>query len=414
MSKNLNFIYNLDSLDFLKEDKSTYGLIIIDPPYNEKKSKGKYQDSWFGRSVHFPWMNEDHGLYIDFLYERIVLGKDRLSEDGYLFFFIGDEELHYCRIMLDKAFGEENYLGTVIWDSSFNQQTSKKIDRNHEYVLIYSKNKEKGLQLSTQSSGDNNFNKKLAEYTKSLLKEDFNKAQKKYNEFFKKVNKEAIVAKKTDKIVLSNIKYLHPKTYIPFSAGDAGDPRDGDKTILKHPITKKDCPLPRNGKGWAYSKEYIDRVSSSENIYTMDDGRVLVLEQHDKSKDIIGILFGKDENSVPNSARQYTDKTDKRVLKTTGHIYKGNKKEGISPETGFETVKPYELIKELILNYPKKDVKVLDFFAGSGTLAVAVDSANKSDGGSRTWTLVEKNKKTIKDVTLEKLDHFNIKDYVSK
>lgn len=411
MNKPINLVSNADSVVFLKNDKSIYDLIVIDPPYNEKKSKGKYQDHWVGKSVNFPWMSENHGKYIDFLYDRISLSRDRLSEQGYLLFFIGDEEVHYCRILLDHIFGEQNYLGTVIWDSSFNQQTSKKIDRNHEYVLIYSKDQNKSLQLSTQSLGENNLNQKLFSFSQTLNNESFDSAQIKYGEYFKKIVKESTKLKKTEKVVLSNLKYLNPKNLIPFSAGDAGDPRNGDKTILLHPVTNKPCPIPRNGKGWAYSPEYIARIAQSKNVHTLIDGRVLVLEQHPKSSDIVGIIFGQDETSVPNSARQYTSKTDKRVLKTTGHVYKGNKKEGIDHLSGFETVKPHDFIKELILNYPNKNAKLLDFFAGSGTLAVAVESANQADQGTRSWTLVEKNPETIEKVILKKLSHFGISNF---
>lgn len=84
-------------------------------------------------------------------------------------------------------------------------------------------------------------------------------------------------------------------------------------------------------------------------------------------------------------------------MPTTGYTFKGDKKQGIDPTTGFETVKPKEFLSELLLNYPKKDARVIDYFAGSGSTAVATHEANLKDNGSRSWTLIEINDETIKE-----------------
>ena len=389
----------LDILSALKLQGEVVDLVMIDPPYNENKSKGKYKDQWKGSGNDFSWAGESHGAYLDFLYPRISLGKELLSNEGIMMVFIGDAEYHYVRILMEQVFGLENYLGTVIWDSSSNQQKSKKIDRDHEYVIIFCKNKNsfEGLYSVQQDS----FDKKLFQYAQSLSGLSFDEAQRMYKEKYSEI-------KKQDKN--NPFKYISPNLDV-FYCGDAGDPRDGNKTVLAHPLTKKPCPLPRNGKGWAYSQEYLDRISNSKNVFTLIDGRILVLEPHHSIKDIAGIVFGKDENGVPNACRLYSDKTDKLVMKTTGYSYKGDKKEGVNPLTQFETIKPREFLTKLILNFPKKDAKILDFFAGSGTTAVAVNDANKLDKGTRNWILAEMNPTTVQDVLLPKLKHFEVNDF---
>lgn len=57
--------------------------------------------------------------------------------------------------------------------------------------------------------------------------------------------------------------------------------------------------------------------------------------------------------------------------------------------------KPVDLIKRIISLYPKKDITVLDFFAGSGTTGHAVISQNNEDKGKRSFILCTNNENNI-------------------
>jgi len=56
---------------------------------------------------------------------------------------------------------------------------------------------------------------------------------------------------------------------------------------------------------------------------------------------------------------------------------------------GFETVKPVELLRQLIFHTTDENDLVLDFFAGSGTTAHAVLAQNANDGGERRFIMVQ-------------------------
>jgi len=64
-------------------------------------------------------------------------------------------------------------------------------------------------------------------------------------------------------------------------------------------------------------------------------------------------------------------------------------------ETGvFDYTKPTSLIEKMISLIPKKELLILDFFAGSGTTGHAVIAANKKDKVSRRFILVQIDQKT--------------------
>ncbi|SYV91231.1 type III restriction-modification system: methylase, partial [Mesomycoplasma hyorhinis] len=75
----------------------------------------------------------------------------------------------------------------------------------------------------------------------------------------------------------------------------------------------------------------------------------------------------------------------------------------------FDYPKPVELVKYLIkMASSKKDIRILDFFAGSGTTAQAVLELNKEDGGRRSFVLVTNNENNIgQNVTYERLYRIN-------
>lgn len=61
----------------------------------------------------------------------------------------------------------------------------------------------------------------------------------------------------------------------------------------------------------------------------------------------------------------------------------------VMPDAEFPFPKPIELIQFILSCFERKDLVVLDSFAGSGSTAHAVLVANKLDGGSRKFILVE-------------------------
>ncbi len=120
-------------------------LIYIDPPYatgsnfesktfigenNSFESKKAYSDIWEGG------IDE----YIDFLYDRLVLMKNLLSENGSIYVHLDWHVSHYIKVILDEIFGKENFKNEIIWAyPAASAKTRRFFIRSFDSILFYTK-----------------------------------------------------------------------------------------------------------------------------------------------------------------------------------------------------------------------------------------------------------------------------------
>ena len=73
---------------------------------------------------------------------RLEIAREFLSEDGVIFVQCDDNEQAYLKVLMDEIFGRENFVACGIWNSiSSVLKQSKFIRKEHEFILIYAKNK---------------------------------------------------------------------------------------------------------------------------------------------------------------------------------------------------------------------------------------------------------------------------------
>ncbi|MBN2309051.1 MAG: site-specific DNA-methyltransferase [Candidatus Hydrogenedentes bacterium] len=140
----------------MREDIEAQGglkLIYIDPPFDvgadfsmdieiggdtfTKKpnilEEIAYRDTW-GKGA---------DSFLAMIYERLVLMRDLLAEDGLLFLHIGWNVSHHVRLVLDEVFGPSNFINQIIWRRQTAHsdigQGSRHLGRIHDVVLLYSK-----------------------------------------------------------------------------------------------------------------------------------------------------------------------------------------------------------------------------------------------------------------------------------
>ena len=128
-------------------------LIYIDPPYD---SKADYRTKIVLQGANItqkPTVIEQFGYadlwkdgsvgYLRYLYPRLVLMRELLSNKGCIYVHIDWHIGHYVKVLLDDVFGKENFINEIVWDKGFRGTESKRIyQHSHDTVFLYAKGKD--------------------------------------------------------------------------------------------------------------------------------------------------------------------------------------------------------------------------------------------------------------------------------
>lgn len=152
----------------LKEYRGKIDLIYIDPPFDSKADyKKKIEVKGVGKaetdSTSFEekqygdiWTNDE---YLQFMYERLVILRELLSNDGTIFLHCDWHKSHHLRMIMDEVFSPSNFIDEIVWGyEDIGSRAVKYFKRKHDTILMYSK---------TQSDGRtfNIIRKRLSEST---------------------------------------------------------------------------------------------------------------------------------------------------------------------------------------------------------------------------------------------------------
>lgn len=144
----MNFIIEGDNLAALKILEKTHSnlidLIIIDPPYNRGKNDFRYDDNFLNANDNFP-----HSMWLSFMEKRLKCAKKLLSKEGYILINIDENELAQLKLLCDEIFGEKNFVGIYMWEkTSTPPALSRKVRKKLEYILCYAKSMNASHQFS--------------------------------------------------------------------------------------------------------------------------------------------------------------------------------------------------------------------------------------------------------------------------
>ena len=408
-----NLIIHGDNLEALKALMPYYvgkiKCIYIDPPYNTGNENWVYNDKvnspkikkWLGKVVGAESVDLcRHDKWLCMMYPRLKLLNSLLNEDGVIIIHIDENEVFHLKILMNEIFGEENDLGTIVWDKRNPKGDSQKVSYQHENIIIFAKNIEniKG-SFSVKKVNATDIIKKadslFLKIGKKDLPEDIKKISKKYNlpkecldEQFKIFTLEDINDEFQDWIkkqsftggekAYSHID-LNGKVYRGVSMAWPNKSKAPDDywVPLLHPKTNKKCPVP--SRGWRYPSSTMAKLLQNNLI-----------------------LFGDDQSKQPE--RKYL-LADNLTQNFTSMISFGGSDDSLQALLGykFENPKPTALATEILDVFTHKDDIVLDSFAGSGTTAHAVLNLNKIDNGQRKYILVEMDDDIIKNVTVKRV-----------
>ncbi|TQE99626.1 MAG: site-specific DNA-methyltransferase [Spiribacter salinus] len=92
-----------------------------------------YRDTW-GRGA---------DSFVAMIYERLVVMRDLLADDGILYIHCDWRVNHHLREILDEVFGRDLFLNEVIWAYfAFKRKTAKKFPQKHDQIISYRKSKD--------------------------------------------------------------------------------------------------------------------------------------------------------------------------------------------------------------------------------------------------------------------------------
>lgn len=143
----------------LKKYRGKVDLIYIDPPFDSKadykrkielRGRQATNDKTAFEEKQYTdiWSNDE---YLQFMYERLILMRELLSDKGSIYIHLDEHVSHYLKIIMDEIFGQQCFRREIIWDitvlSGFKVSANNWI-RGHDTILYYAK-----------SSTDPNFNK---------------------------------------------------------------------------------------------------------------------------------------------------------------------------------------------------------------------------------------------------------------
>ena len=147
----MNKLYWGDNLQvmshLLKECRGQVDLIYIDPPFDSKadykKTISLRNQSAESDSSNFEekqygdiWTNDE---YLQFMYERLILCRELLSDKGSIYLHCDWHKSHYLRNIMDEIFGIECFQNEISWLYKTGGASKTCWARKHDTLLFYSK-----------------------------------------------------------------------------------------------------------------------------------------------------------------------------------------------------------------------------------------------------------------------------------
>ena len=347
-----NLMIEGDNLEVLKLLQKSYAgkvkLIYIDPPYNTGKDfvyPDNFQDNIKnyleitgqtgegGKKIssNTEASGRFHTDWLNMMYPRLKLARNLLRNDGLVFISVDEGEVANLRKVCDEVFGEENFLASIVWEKRFTRSNNAKTFATlTEPVLCYRKTVE-------------------VEFLREPRNE---KADSTYSN-----------PDKDSRGVWTSVSYVNPATK---------EQRPNLVYPIRNPFTQADIWHPTNA--WKYEPSVHEQHIRDNRLYWGKDGG----NTYPRFKKFLTEMDG---GMVP------VDLWDRKATGTTDEASK--QLEEMFGAKVFDFPKPVTLVQRALRLATVEDDIILDFFAGSGTSAHAVQAQNAADGSSRRFILVQ-------------------------
>jgi adenine-specific DNA-methyltransferase len=373
-----NIVIEGDNLEVLKLLQKSYAnkikMIYIDPPYNTGNDfvyKDNYADNLsnylaitgqlddFGKRISTNTESDGrfHSNWLNMMYPRLKLARNLICEDGLIFISIDDNEVVNLRKLCEEVFGESNFVAEFPRITKKAGKTTDAIAKNNDYVVCFCKSDKS--TFNTYSHTDDGY---------------------KHIDSFESVRGKYKLSQTLD---YGSIQYSPSLDYeielenLVLRAGN----------VTREAMEERKKRNPKSDFCWRWSKElyefglkndFIVLKESKDGfrIYTKTYEKAIIskglngyyIETIERTKSATSLDFVENEYSNDNSRKDIGKIFDTKV---------------------FDYSKPVSLLKTLSFLGTDKDSIILDFFAGSGTIAQAVMQLNSEDKGNRKFVCVQ-------------------------
>ena len=331
-----------DNLEVLKLLQTAYyrkvKMIYIDPPYNTGNDfvyaddfadpMARYKEVTQQTTKSNPeTMGRYHTNWLNMMYPRLRLAANLLRDDGVIFISIDDNEVTNLRKVCDEVFGEENFIGTILWKKKTNGNNMGFIPPVHDYLLVYARS-----ILDIKDIG-------------------YDVTEEYINKTYSNPDNDPRGAWTT-----MDLSANHKGPYFP----------------IINPATGESFNPPE-GRYWVFNEEEVQRRIADGRIIFGKTGMTRPVQKVFAAERIKGKIRAEswwDKHGMNEDAT-----AEIRELFGQGKL--------------FTHPKPSKLIYNLIKISTESDDLILDFFSGSATTAHAVMQLNAEEGSNRRFILVQ-------------------------
>lgn len=410
-----NLFIQGDNLEVLKLlQKSYYGkikCIFIDPPYNTG-SDFIYPDNYtesLSTYLAFAGLVDNEGKkfstnvmadgrfhtkWLNMMFPRLYLARNLLTDDGCICVMISDVEYANLRSLMNDIFGEENYINTInvltkVAAGASGGGEDKRLKKNIEYLLVYSKNANEFTTLTHLYSGE-----PIAKVIRGMKE---NGESWKYTRILKNYNDRELVGETKDGSG-EVIKVFRHKNYemvsisneIKSATKSCQNSEEEDRAINQVYSENFESIFRDTNAQSSIRTRVMDYLGDEDGLFSIDyvprsgrnKGQLTTIYYKGPKKDQVAWL------------KDICEKQDGVVIKKEklGTLwddidYNNVGKEGDIPFPNGK--KPIQLIERCLDLVNDSDSIVLDFFGGSCSTAHAVMKKNARDNGTRKFIVVQ-------------------------
>ena len=319
--------------------------IFIDPPYNTGNEGWCYNDNVNAPMIK-EWLDSNpvgiedglrHDKWCTMMWPRLRLLHELLSDKGTIWITLDSNEVHRAKLMLDTIFGDENALGSLVWEKADSpRMDAQTFSSGHDFILAYAKSSESMIFQRIEA-----YDKDTPAHYNML-----DAAGRTY--------------------------YLKPLR----AMGGQGETREARPNLyfaMTAPDGAEVFPKRQDGSdgAWRWSKEKVE----------VETDRIEWREGKNGWTPYFRIYADTSGGRPPETIWYHRDVGSSRTAKAQiKHIF---------GKTAFDTPKPLGLVSRVIEIASEHNSIILDSFAGSATTGHVVLDANKRDGGNRRFILVE-------------------------